>query len=97
MNLVGLHIYYKIIHNLHNVKSVYLVGLHSYYKMIHGPYNVKSVYLVGLHIYYKMIHGPYNVKYNLTLLTAYCIKSTVYSCFPVIKKILYQLFFISYS
>ena len=97
MYLVGLHIYYKIIHGPYNIKSVNLVGLHIYYKIIHNLHNVKSVYLVGLHIYYKMIHGPYNVKYNLTLLTAYCIKSTVYSCFPVIKKILYQLFFISYS
>ena len=43
MYLVGLHIYYKMIHGPYNVKFVYLVGLHIYYKMIHGPYNIKLI------------------------------------------------------
>ena len=39
--LVGLHIYYKMIHGPYSIKFVYLVGLHIYYKMIHGPYSIK--------------------------------------------------------
>ena len=42
MYLVGLHIYYKMIHGPYSIKFVYLVGLHIYYKMIHGPYNIKT-------------------------------------------------------
>ena len=41
MYLVGLHMYYKMIHGPYNIKFVYLVGLHIYYKMIHGLYSIK--------------------------------------------------------
>ena len=44
MYLVGLHIYYKMIHGSYNVKFVHLVGLCTYCKMMHGAYNIKLAY-----------------------------------------------------